>query len=253
MEPHTGLNNLDYVVLGIIGLSAIFALFRGFVREVLSLISWILAYFAAVRYHSLLEPFVHRYIKNESLLMPIAATGVFVLTLVLLSLLSTFITGLVRGKALTAVDRSLGFLFGIARGALIICIVYMALVSVFWPELEKTPEQIAKTADEDKSPNKPPEWLMEAKTRPAMAYGSHMLKDVIPRDDLEKTVKGFQDSISKQYAKKKDEVQKAADQQALDTLSTPVPAATSAPAAAPTYDNQSRNGLNNLVNQKGGQ
>src|SRR5580698_1016553 len=101
MEPH-GLNVLDYSVLGIIVLSGLLALMRGFVREVFSLAAWAGAYFTAAKYYTLAEPWTHRYIKNQTGSTALAAVVVFVLALAILALAGYLLARLIRGKALTA-------------------------------------------------------------------------------------------------------------------------------------------------------
>src|SRR5580692_6080730 len=95
MDPHTGLNNLDYIVLGIILLSGLLALMRGFVREVLSLGVWIGAYFIAIRCYPLAEPFTKKYIKTPSLATDIAGVATFCVAFILLSIVGMLIARLV--------------------------------------------------------------------------------------------------------------------------------------------------------------
>jgi len=244
MEPHTGLNYLDYAVLGIVFLSGILALFRGFVREIFSLIAWTAAYFVAAKYHALVEPFVHHYIKNEQATVFAAGIGLFCVTLIVLTIVGSVVSNLIKGQALSAIDRSLGFIFGLVRGGLIVCIIYLAALLIFWPNTDKP------TDEQNKDKNKPPDWVMEAKTQPALAYGAEMLKVFIPQSEIDKSKKSTQEYIEQEYAKQKAAVQKAVEQQELDKLSTPtVPGAKG--EAAPTYDDKSRSGLDELINQKG--
>ena len=235
MEPHTGLNNLDYIVLGIILLSGILALFRGFVREVFSLIAWTAAYFIAAEYHGLVEPLVHHYIKGDVPAHYAAIIGLFLIVLITLTILGIIVAGLIKGQALTAIDRSLGLIFGLLRGVLVVCIVYLAAVAIWWPNIDKPP------SDDDKDKSKPPEWLMEARTRPMMARGSAMLKAFIPEKDIEEQAKSF--------VIQKVESQHDLNQKALDMMSTPT-ATSGKDVPVPTYDDKSRSGLDQLINQK---
>jgi len=235
MEPHIGFNNLDFIVLGILFLSGILAMFSGFVREVLSLVSWVFAYFIAAKFHYLVEPWVHHHIKNETGASLAAGTGLFIVVLLVCALLSNIIVGLVRGKALNTIDRSLGFAFGLIRGALVICIVYLALTSIFWPEIDKPAEEQASGEG-----GKAPEWIMEAKTRPAMAHGAEFLRKFIPEKDLK--------AVKSEYGEQKDKAEKLINDHKLEMLSTPVPATKEAPA--PTYDKDNRSNLDQLINQK---
>lgn len=239
MEPHTGLNNLDFIVFGILLLSGILAMFRGFVREVLSLASWTFAYFIAAKYHYLAEPWVHHHIKNETGSALAAGVGIFLIVILICAIISNIIVGLVRGKALNAIDRSLGFGFGLLRGALVICIVYLAAAAIWWPDADKPEDPKAKEAA-----NKPPDWVMEAKTRPWMVRGAVVLRTFIPEKDIKSATSQFDEQLDKQ----KTNAQHILDQKTLDTLSTPAPAAKD--SAAPAYDTNNRSGLDQLINQK---
>lgn len=238
MEPHTGLNNLDFIVLGILLLSGLLAMFRGFVREVLSLASWTIAYFVAAKYHYLAEPWVHHHIRNEKGAALAAGFGIFLIVLLVCAIISNIIVGLVRGKALNAIDRSLGFGFGLLRGALVVCIVYLAAAAIMWPDMDKP-----LSPDQKKEANLPPDWIMEAKTRPWMARGATQLKIFIPEKDLQ--------SATSQLGEQKNNAQHIIDEKTLDILSTPTPAAKD--TTAPAYDADNRNNLDQLINQKGKQ
>jgi membrane protein required for colicin V production len=178
-------NNFDYIVIGVVLLSALFALMRGFVRELFSLIAWVGAYFVGITFFKPALPFVHRYIKNDQVAEWAAMAVVFTIALIFLLLLGFFVSGFIKGRVLTTIDRSLGFLYGLARGALVISLVYLGATLIFWPDIDKEPYQ--RQAN-DKNP--PPEFLLEAKTRPLMAFGAKMLEPYLPEQLLNKKDKG---------------------------------------------------------------
>ena len=218
MEPHSGLNDLDYIVIGVILLSGLLALMRGFLREVFSLIAWTGAYIAATKYYPQALPTAHHYIKNDKAAEWAAMAGVFVIALVILMILGALICSLIKGRALTAIDRSLGFLFGLARGVLVVSLVYMGVATILWPNIDDMPADkpaATEQAEQDKDRNVPPDMLMQAKTRPALAYGARTLKVLIPKELLDKTLK--------QVEPQKEQAEQAAKQKLLDTLSTPAP------------------------------
>jgi membrane protein required for colicin V production len=233
MEPHTGLATLDYVVFTILLLSGVMAFFKGFVREMFALIAWTVAYWIAAKYYPLAEPVVHHYIKNQAAIPIIAGLAIFCVALVVLTLLGNIIADRVKGKALTAIDRSLGFIFGVVRGVLVVCIVYMAAVSILWPDTDKAPD------DQDKDKKIAPEWVIEAKTHPAMAYGAAILKDFMPQKDIEKSTRDYETTAKK-----------LVNQKTLDMLTTPK-VSQSKETQEPSYDDNSRFKLDDLINQKG--
>lgn len=231
METHSVFNTLDYIVIGIVLLSGLLALLRGLMREIFSLIAWVGAYFAAVKFYKLALPTVHHYIKHDKTAEWAAMAAVFLIALIILMLLGFFICGLVRGKALTAIDRSLGFIYGLARGALVVSLLYMVAVIVLWPDIDTLPAKPADAAQkteaeqkqEDKDHTSPPDLLMEAKTRPALAYGASVLKNIIPKEMLDKTLKEVEQQKIEEQEKAKAKTDKAIKQEMLNTLSTPAP------------------------------
>ncbi len=194
---HTSLNNFDYAVLAVILISGLLALMRGVMREIFSLIAWSGATFAAFKFYPLAEPWTRRYIANEDISSAAAGTLVFAVCFVVLTLTGSLISKLVKGDALTAIDRSLGFVFGILRGVLVVCLVYLMLITVLWPELDQderptlpnlsATKASAPTAEKDKNGKPPaPEWVMNARTRSFLAYGANELKTIIPAKEFQK-------------------------------------------------------------------
>ena len=218
MVPHSGFNNLDYIVVGIVLFSGLLALMRGFVREIFSLISWAGAYFAATKFYPLAIPFVHHYIKGDKAAEWAAMAAVFTVTLILLMIIGSLICSFVKGNTLTAIDRSLGFLFGLARGVLVVCIIYLVATMVLWPDADKEPSPAVVTADgttqqPEKSRAVPPDFVMQAKTRSLVASGASVLKTLLPEQMLAGTIKNAQSQV--------DALTKEKQQKALDMLSTP--------------------------------
>ena len=120
---------IDGAAIAIVALSAAISAVRGFVREVLGVAAWVGAAVAALHYFPLVQPYIGSVLpatmKNFTIYGAMAV--VFILVLILLSLISALIGGLVRESALSGLDHSLGLVFGAARGALILCIAYIGL------------------------------------------------------------------------------------------------------------------------------
>ena len=117
MMETTSINPTDIAVIVILLLSALLAFARGLVREVLSVGAWVGAAFATLYLFPHVLPMVQQVVAKELVAKAVAGVGIFVVSLVLLSIISHQLSKGVRGSALSAVDRSLGFVFGIARGA----------------------------------------------------------------------------------------------------------------------------------------
>jgi membrane protein required for colicin V production len=118
---------IDAAALGIILLSAAFSTVRGFVRELLSIIAWVGAAIAALNLFPYVVPYVGSILPLKNLVPFVAIGFVFIVTLILLSLLAALLGGLIRDTALSGLDRSLGMVFGVVRGIVIVCLAYIGL------------------------------------------------------------------------------------------------------------------------------
>lgn len=119
------MNWVDLIVLGVVGLSAVLAFMRGFVREVLGIGAWIGAGFFAVW----AAPHVtERFLRwvGPDYGRPAALAAMFLLALVVLSAVSGVVGGVVRTSMLGGMDRTLGMVFGLLRGAVLVAFAYIA-------------------------------------------------------------------------------------------------------------------------------
>src|SRR4051812_29434703 len=129
---------VDGIVLAVIAVSAVLAYARGFVRESLSIIGWIVAGLAGLTFAPMVEPLLRevpvlRDVIGTSCELGILAgfAAVFAAALILVSLFTPLIAGFVQNSAVGPVDQGLGFLFGIARGVLLVVIALAVYTRVF--------------------------------------------------------------------------------------------------------------------------
>lgn len=115
----------DIVILAVMGVSLAFGLFRGLVRELLSLVSWILAFWIAYRFSSSVAQIIDKALQNPTLSQAVSAILVFVLVLVALMLLASLISKIFKATGLAGMDRILGGLFGFGRA---VVILFVALI-----------------------------------------------------------------------------------------------------------------------------
>ena len=110
---------VDYIIIGIILLSIVISMFRGFVREVLSLASWIADFFVASQFFPYLAEYLTQ-IEKVYMRNAVAIGGLFVATLIVGGVVNFTISQLIDKTGLTGTDRVLGACFGLLRGALIV-------------------------------------------------------------------------------------------------------------------------------------
>jgi membrane protein required for colicin V production len=117
----------DWAFLVVIGISGLLSLRRGFVKECLSLVSWVAAFVIARLFTPNLEQVLVDSISTPSLRYIAAFTTLFICVLLVGALISRLICELVRVTGLSATDRVLGMFFGLARGV-VLSIVAVALL-----------------------------------------------------------------------------------------------------------------------------
>jgi membrane protein required for colicin V production len=129
---------VDAIVLLILAISGVLALMRGFVREALGLAAWGGAIWAAVAFFPAAQPHARHFIANPEVADPVAFGAVFVVALIVLSIFAGLVARGVRVSALGGLDRTLGLLFGVLRGAVLVAATYMIGALLFavgqWPD-----------------------------------------------------------------------------------------------------------------------
>ncbi len=121
------MNWADIAILSIIGISALLSLFRGFVREVLSLVAWVAAFWVAFAFTERSAGYLTDYISIPSARYVAAFVVLLVATLLVIGILNHLVAKLIDKTGLTGTDRMLGVIFGIVRGVAIVgVIVFLA-------------------------------------------------------------------------------------------------------------------------------
>jgi membrane protein required for colicin V production len=121
------MNTVDYILIVLVAISGLVGLLRGFIREALSVLVWVLALWGAARYGGQLGPLLNGVLDEPALQLWAGRTLVFVGILFAGSLLGWLVGYLIRKSAVTGTDRVLGTLFGLVRGVIAIVLVVMVL------------------------------------------------------------------------------------------------------------------------------
>ncbi len=195
---------LDYGIIAVLLISASLSLLRGFTKEVLSIMSWLVSGYAAIFFGPSLKPLLAGYIKIDWVVNGGAMLIVFLVTFIVLSLLSSVIAGHLKDSPLGVLDRTMGVAFGAARGIFIACIAYLGVSAVI-PEADH------------------PAFITEAKLRPMLQTGSKTIVAIVPLDRLplnlanigkqvdEKSSQILQDALRKEAQKLGKETQDSVD------------------------------------------
>ena len=154
---------LDLGLIAVMLVSALLAMLRGFTREVLAIASWGGAAVAAVYLYPLVLPYVKPYISKDVIALAVSAAAVFFVTLIVVSLITIKFPTPSSIPKVGALDRSLGFVFGAARG-LLLCVI--AFIFFNWLVPEKTQ----------------PEWVKTARMRPLLLATGDQFMAMLPND-----------------------------------------------------------------------
>nr|WP_216819440.1 MULTISPECIES: CvpA family protein [unclassified Gilliamella] len=125
------MNWVDYAIIGVIILSALISIVRGFVKEALSLISWVLAFFIASRFYMYITSYL-TYFDSDVIRIAVAIAILFISTLIVCAIISYIIGQLVQKTGLSGTDRVLGICFGVLRGILVVALV-LFFIDTFTP------------------------------------------------------------------------------------------------------------------------
>ena len=125
---------VDFLILGVIGVSTLLSLLRGFIREAISLASWVAALWIGIAFFRDLSEFLQPWVATPSVRDVLAFAGLFVAVVLLGGLVNYLAGQLVSKSGLTATDRMLGTVFGVLRGAIIVAALVLLAGLTALPE-----------------------------------------------------------------------------------------------------------------------
>ncbi|MCH8201764.1 MAG: CvpA family protein [Proteobacteria bacterium] len=213
MEFFSLLTIFDTVILFIIGFSLIRGIMRGFTTELLKLISWfgaLLITLYGIAFGA--SDFARRFIQPDSLADIVALGVLFFTSFILLRYLAGKIGERVKDSPIGILDRSLGALFGLVRGLVVVAAGYL-LLDFFLTD---------KTMDD---------WAEDAQTRPLVSYSAQMLATIVP--DIVKKAKDFE-----------------AENSILEGIKKNAPTPSELATKGQGYTEEMRNKLENILEEK---
>ena len=159
---------LDIILIGVMLISGLLAMIRGFMREILSIAAWVIAALVTLYFYAKLLPFAKSYFNNDIVAAGAVVGGTFLVTLLIVSVITVRFSDMVLDSRVGALDRTLGFLFGLARGLIIVVVAFL-----FFAWLVPTKTQ--------------PAWVANAKSKVVLQSTGDWLMSMLP-DDPESTI-----------------------------------------------------------------
>ncbi len=165
------LNNLDVVFLVIVGVSALVAIARGVTKELLSITGWILAAVSVYYLLPVVDPIMKKYIASEVLSSLVSGMVILIMFCIFWVLAADKISTQIRFSKLSALDRILGFIFGIFRGVIIVILLQIMISSLIPEESQKgvfAESKYFKLAGDAAGPIKsliPEKWFEDLKAK----------------------------------------------------------------------------------------
>jgi membrane protein required for colicin V production len=159
---------LDVLLLLVMLISGLLAMIRGFMREILSIAAWIIAALVTLYGFPRVLPLAKEYFSSTLVATGIAVAGLFLITLLVVSVITVRISDLVLDSRIGALDRTLGFLFGLGRGLIIVVVAFLFFA---WLVPERSQ----------------PNWVRSAKSKVVLQSTGQWLESLLP-EDPEKTI-----------------------------------------------------------------
>ncbi|MBO9097940.1 MULTISPECIES: CvpA family protein [Rhizobium] len=205
----------DGIVIGVVLFSAVLAMVRGFSREILSIVSWGGSAVAAYYLYPKLVPYAKHYTDDDRIAIVGSAAVVFLIALIIISFITMKIADFIIDSRIGALDRTLGFLFGAARGVLLLVVAV-----AFWNWLVDEPHR--------------PDWVNNAKSKPFLDSMVVKLEAALPEKFAQMIRTNVIDKIQPEKQQLNDDAAAPSDAAPSDDAPASPAAPTTTPAAPAT-------------------
>ncbi|MFI3242044.1 MAG: CvpA family protein [Alphaproteobacteria bacterium] len=185
------MNNLDIIILFIVAISALMSISRGFIREVLSIVGWVVGSALVVTFLPIVMPFSTEHITDETTAKIITSVGIFGAFMLFWMFFSSGTASKIKASKLGNIDKVLGLFFGLFRAFLLIILVYI-LVGLVYPK-----EEMPKT-------------FKESKYFTIAGSFAEPIQKLIPKSTFEKLKKSTED--------KQEEIKKEVNEKVKETI-----------------------------------
>lgn len=127
LQDIANFNWFDYTILGVIVISTLISLIRGFVKELVSLLTWVVGFWFALRFYTDFANILEGYINSQPVRTVVSFVMIFIIVLIFGAIFNYLISLLLIKTGLNGTDRLIGMLFGLTRGVLLIGVVLLLL------------------------------------------------------------------------------------------------------------------------------
>lgn len=121
------LNATDYTIIAVIFISVLISFVRGFFKELISLVIWIVGFLVAMNFYATCSGMLEPYITNASVRVIVSFAGLFISVLIIGAIFNCLLSFIIIKSGLSGFDRLLGMVFGCARGVLLISVVLLLI------------------------------------------------------------------------------------------------------------------------------
>lgn len=182
------LNYIDIGVFLIIGLSVLFAFLRGFIKSMLTLAGWILSIILTHGLFPIIQPYLAAEIKSPLLVILVGYSGLLLISLIIFAILNSFVSAALIVLQQGIIDRTLGILFGLFRGGLIVSFMYLSFTIIANLNLS-----VGNGPNSDNN-DYIPEVIQKAQTYKLLNIGKNALSNFIP-GSLDKSLQIIKDNL----------------------------------------------------------